>query len=71
MNINIREAIKKNFTDSTVDDIRESIVSSINSKDEMILPGLGVFFEILWENSNDETKIDILNIIFNSYKKNN
>lgn len=63
MNTDIREYIKNNFKDSSIDDLRESIVSSIESKDELVLPGLGVLFEIFWNNSNNQE--DILNIIKN------
>ena len=49
MDINIRESIKKNFKESNINEIRESIVSSIKDNDEITLPGLGVFFEILWK----------------------
>ncbi|MFV0249480.1 MAG: small acid-soluble spore protein SspI [Bacilli bacterium] len=63
MNTEIREYIKNNFKDSSIDDLRESIVSSIESKDELVLPGLGVLFEIFWNNSNNQE--DILNIIKN------
>lgn len=63
MNIDIRKSIKNNFKDSTKDEIIESINSSIQDKDEITLPGIGVFFEILWENSDNELKEKIINII--------
>lgn len=63
MEINIRESIKNNFKESNIDDIKESIVSSIKDNDEITLPGLGVFFEILWNNSSDTEKENILNIL--------
>lgn len=63
MNINIREYIKNNFIDSSIDDIKLSIETSIKEKEELVLPGLGVFFEILWINSDENFKQDILNII--------
>ena len=44
----------------------EPIVESISEKDEITLPGLGVFFEILWNNSNEELKENIINIISNN-----
>lgn len=56
MNINIREYIKNNFKENNDDDIKDAIISSVNDKDEVTLPGLGVFFEILWENSLEEEK---------------
>ncbi len=63
MNISIRNSIKNNFKDSTIDDITSSINDGINDKDELTLPGLGVFFEVLWQNSNKELKDQIIKII--------
>lgn len=60
MNIDIRKSIINNFKGSNTKEISESIYSSINSKDEIMLPGLGVFFEILWNNSTDKEKEKIL-----------
>lgn len=63
MDIDIRKSIISNFNDSSLEDIRSSIESSIEDKDEITLPGLGVFFEILWNNSNNEEKDNILNTL--------
>ncbi len=60
MDINIRESIKDNFKNATIDEIKASIESSITEGDEVTLPGIGVFFELLWQNSNDEEKEFIL-----------
>lgn len=60
MDINIRESIINNFKDSDIEEIRNSIEESIKDKDEITLPGIGVFFEILWENSSDTEKENIL-----------
>ncbi len=46
MQIDIRESIKKSFKDASTDDIRASIEEAISEKDEITLPGLGVFFEM-------------------------
>ena len=64
MNISIRDHIKKNFKDSSIQELEDSIVESINSNDEVILPGLGVLFEILWKNTDNTD--NILNTIFNN-----
>ena len=60
MNIDIRKSIINNFKESDIEDIKNSIEESINDKDEITLPGLGVFFEILWNNSDDVKKDYIL-----------
>ena len=57
MNIDIRSHIKKNFKDSSTDDIKNSIEESIKEQEEITLPGLGVLFEILWQNSNNHEEI--------------
>ena len=62
-NINIRNYIKENFKNCKINEINDSIVSSINDKDEVTLPGLGVFFETLWENSDENLKNKILEIL--------
>ena len=59
MDIDIRKSIINNFKGSDIEEIRSSIEESISDKDEIILPGLGVFFEILW-NSSDDTKKDYI-----------
>lgn len=64
MNISIREHIKKNFKDSSIQELEDSIIESINSNDEVVLPGLGVLFEILWKN-HDNTE-ELLKIIHNN-----
>ncbi len=66
MNINIREYIKNNFKFSNSKEIEDSINSSLKEKDEVTLPGLGVFFEILWENSNNKQKEEIVDILINN-----
>ena len=69
MNINIRDYIKNNFKDSNIDELKESIIASTQSNDEVVLPGLGVLFEILWINSSNNEQENIINIIFNNIKK--
>ena len=61
MNINIRNYIKDNFKGSNETEIKESIEASIREDDEETLPGLGVFFELVWKNSSEEEKQTIIN----------
>lgn len=69
MNIDIREYIKNNFKDSSLDELKDSILASIESNDEVVLPGLGVLFEILWKNSTNEFQTEILNTLHNNMQK--
>lgn len=68
MNINIRKSIINNFKNNSKNDIKEAIISSMNENDEITLPGLGVFFETLWKNSDEEHQDYILNIIESNLK---
>ena len=63
MNIDIRKSVIKNFEGSGIDDIRQSIETSIEDNDEITLPGLGVFFEILWSNADEDDRDFILRTI--------
>lgn len=62
-NIDIRQYIKNNFKDDNIEDIKSSIEDSISSKEDDPLIGLGVLFEILWNNSTQEEQSIILNNI--------
>lgn len=62
-NIDVRKYIISNFKDSSTEDIRSSIEDSVRSGEDDPLIGLGVIFEILWNNSSNEEKDMILNNI--------
>ena len=64
--INIRNYLIGNFKNDNKEDIKNSINDSINSKEEEPLIGLGVFFELLWNNSTNEEKDEIAEKIRNA-----
>lgn len=70
MNIDIRKSIINNFQGTTKEDIKNSITDSLKEKEEITLPGLGVFFEILWSNSDETLKDNILNTLQQNLKAN-
>lgn len=59
-NIDVRNYIINNFKNDTPAEIADSINTSIESKSEDPLIGLGVLFEIMWKNSSNELKNTIL-----------
>lgn len=69
-NIDIRNYITQNFKDDNEEKIRDSIETTIKFRDEDALIGLGVLFELLWENSKTEEKNTYLKIISESIKNN-
>ena len=71
--IKIRDYIINNFKDDDVDTIKRAIEESIEEQDEVTLPGMGVFFEIIWQTSSDDEKNKILEKLKNRFhqKKSN
>ena len=67
-NIEIRKYIIDNFKEDNEEKIRDSIETTIKFKDEDALIGLGVLFELLWENLNNEEKDNNIRIINNAIK---
>lgn len=65
MSLDIRENIIKNFKGNTKNEIRETIAIATSGKDELILPGLGVLFEIVWNELPEEKQDELINIIHN------
>ena len=67
--MSIKDYIVNNFKNDNKEAIKEAIVESINSKDEVTLPGMGVFMEIIWNNATEELKNEMLTILENNLKK--
>lgn len=61
--IDVRSYIVNNFKDDSVEEIQKSIDSSIESRSDDPLIGLGVLFEVLWNISNEEMRNSILSNI--------
>ena len=61
--VSIRKNIKKNFKGASFDEIKTSIEACVKEDDEVVLASMGVFFELLWENSDENSKAYILNTI--------
>lgn len=63
MEFSIREHIKNNFKNCEIVEIKDAIEESLKDDDEITLPGMGVFFEILWKSSDKSGKDFILNTL--------
>lgn len=66
--IDIRNYIIENFKDDNEEKIKDSIETTIKSRDEDALIGLGVLFELLWKKLNEEEKKKSLDNIRQSIK---
>ncbi len=63
MNIDIRSHIINNFKGDDINVLRDAIEESIKNNDEITLPGMGVFFELVWQKADEDMKNKILNIL--------
>ena len=52
--MSIRQHIINNFKGDDYETLRRAIDESVKEQDEVTLPGLGVFLEIIWENADNE-----------------
>nr|WP_277603122.1 small acid-soluble spore protein SspI [Brevibacillus sp. SYP-B805] len=52
----MRQAIMYKMQGADAKDVEETINDAISSGMEKTLPGLGVLFEVLWQNSNDAAR---------------
>ncbi len=63
MNIDIRSHIINNFKGDDINVLRDAIEESIKNNDEITLPGMGVFFELVWQKADEDMKNKILSIL--------
>jgi small acid-soluble spore protein I (minor) len=69
MNLNLRNAIIQNVSGNTQDQLQDTIVDAISNGEEKMLPGLGVLFEVIWQNSSNEDKQEMLQTLESGLKK--
>lgn len=64
-NLDLRAAVMYKMHGSSKDDIRETIEDAIVSKQEKTLPGLGVLFELIWNQANPQEQSRMIELIHN------
>jgi small acid-soluble spore protein I (minor) len=62
MNLNLRQAVLLKVHDKSSTELIEVIEESIGG-DERVLPGLGVLFEIIWQNSDVKLQKELADIL--------
>lgn len=68
MNLNLRNAVIHNVSGNTQDQLEDTIVDAIQNGEEKMLPGLGVLFEVIWNNSSEQEKKEMLEALENGLK---
>ncbi|AMA72015.1 MULTISPECIES: small acid-soluble spore protein SspI [Aneurinibacillus] len=62
--LDLRAAIMHNMHGSSKEDVRHTIVDAISSREEKTLPGLGVLFELVWQQANEQEKEKMIEAIY-------
>jgi len=69
MNLNLRHAVIANVSGNSQDELQDTIVDAIQSGEEKMLPGLGVLFEVFWNNASQDEKQEMLTTLEQALKK--
>ncbi|MDY0396920.1 small acid-soluble spore protein SspI [Virgibacillus halophilus] len=60
MDLNLRKAIIANISDNDKQQLEATIVDAIQNGEEKMLPGLGVLFELIWQQAQQDEKQEML-----------
>lgn len=69
MNLNLRHAVIQNVVGNNQEQLEHTIVDAIQQGEEKYLPGLGVLFEVIWNNATEEEKKMMLDTLEDGLKK--
>lgn len=61
--LNLRQAIMYKMQGSDASAVTDTITDAISTGQEKTLPGLGVLFEVLWQNSDESIRQQMVNTI--------
>lgn len=59
MSFQLREAILQNVSGHTPEQIEATIQDAVQSGEEKMLPGLGVLFEVYWQQASEADKKEV------------
>ncbi|MDE5052296.1 small acid-soluble spore protein SspI [Niallia taxi] len=68
MSLNLRIAIIHNVSGNSQDELKATNVDAIQNGEEQMLPGLGVLFEVIWQNTSDQDHTEMLQTLETGFK---
>ncbi|WP_339228339.1 small acid-soluble spore protein SspI [Oceanobacillus sp. FSL K6-2867] len=63
MNLNLRKAILSNIATNDQQQLEATIVDAIQNGEEKMLPGLGVLFELIWNQSAEQDRKEMVDAL--------
>jgi small acid-soluble spore protein I (minor) len=56
LNFNVRDTVIHNLHNMSDQELQSLIEDSIQQREEKLLPGLGIIFEVIWQGSTSQAK---------------
>lgn len=69
MDLNLRKAILTNIASNDQEQLEATIVDAIQNGEEKMLPGLGVLFELIWNQSESQDKQEMVTALEQGVKQ--
>lgn len=69
MDLNLRKAILNNIASNDQSELEATIVDAIQNGEEKMLPGLGVLFELIWKESDEQDKHSMIDALEQGVKQ--
>lgn len=69
MDIDLRKAILHNIKENTPEELEATIVDAISLGEEKVLPGLGYLFEMIWKQSEEEERAQMIEALAEGVKE--
>jgi len=69
MDLNLRKAILSNISENDTSQLEATIVDAIQNGEEKMLPGLGVLFELIWQQSDASVKEEMIHNLESGVKQ--
>ena len=69
VDLNLRKAILDNIATNDHQQLEATIVDAIQKGEEKMLPGLGVLFELIWQQSAEQEKQEMLQALEQGVKQ--
>lgn len=69
MNLNLRKAILSNIAENDQEQLEATIVDAVQKGEEKMLPGLGVLFELIWKQSDEQEKQEMIDALEQGVKQ--
>lgn len=69
LDLNLRKAILTNIASNDREQLKDTIVDAIQNGEEKMLPGLGVLFELIWKQSDQEERLEMVSSLEQGVKE--